>query len=81
MGDGAELSFVVRPAGAGVIMVNGTAAPATPTRYARGTVLRLQAVAAEGFVLDSWNDGEWFEEEWAFTALSDRTITAVMSEG
>lgn len=78
MGDGVRLSFAVDPAGAGRISADGADVTGGSLAVPQGGTVRLLLTPSEGYALENWNRGEWFDPEWDYRATADATITAYM---
>lgn len=44
-----------------------------------GSLVTLSLELDGGFELDNWNNGEWFDPDWQFLAVSDGVFTAFLS--
>lgn len=77
----ALLSVFVQPSDAGRLYVDGVEVPDGYSWRARvGSSVSLNVVPRGNNELDSWNDGEWFEESWSVVVGGDKSFSARLIE-
>ena len=44
--------------------------------FNEGDTIELEIVTYSGYVLENWNEGQWFDDIWQYTVSGNATITA-----
>ena len=78
----AQLTFNIEPANTGCrVLVNGEAVElGVPLGYPIGSTINLSLELVDGYELDSWNDGQWFEPDWPVEVTEDASFVALVSQ-
>lgn len=78
----AQLTFNIEPANSGCrMLVNGeTVELGVPLGYPVGSTINLSLELVDGYELDSWNNGQWFEPDWQVEVTEDASYVAAISQ-
>lgn len=78
----AQLTFNIEPSNTGCrVMVNGEAVElGVPLGYPIGSTINLSLELVDGYELDSWNNGQWFEPDWQVEVTEDASFVATVSQ-
>lgn len=78
----AQLTFIIEPANSGCrILVNGEVVElGVPLGYPIGSTVNLSLELVDGYELDSWNNGQWFEPDWQVEVTEDASFVATVSQ-
>lgn len=78
----AQLTFNISPSGTGCrILVNGEIVElGVPLGYPIGSTVNLGIELEDGFELDNWNNGEWFDPDWPVEVTEDASFVAYVSQ-
>lgn len=78
----AQLTFNIEPANTGCrVLVNGEAVElGVPLGYPIGSTINLSLELVDGYELDSWNNGQWFEPDWQVDVTEDASFVAAISQ-
>lgn len=78
----AQLTFNIEPANTGCrVLVNGEAVElGVPLGYPVGSAINLSLELVDGYELDSWNNGQWFEPDWQVEVTEDASFIATISQ-
>jgi len=57
-------------------LANGNDVTGTSVVYGLGETVRIHLEPAEGYALENWNDGQWFDEDWDYQVTGNAAITA-----
>lgn len=78
----AQLIFNISPSGSGCrILVNGEVVElGVPLGYPIGSTVNLSIELVDGYELDSWNDGQWFDPDWQVEVAGDASFVAIVSQ-
>jgi hypothetical protein len=74
-------TFLVRPAGSATIFCNSNEVTGRSVELGRDEQIHIHLEPASGYVLENWNEGQWFDEDWDLVLTENRAFIANMING